>query len=393
MKTNSLLVFLVVAIVILEVHQFWTAKSVFHIDIGDSKLLAAPEQRLNDEDNITIPPLVHSLYDGKTSFAACLLVSDDNHWLIEWLAYHSQRLPLRYLVVSSDPRARTSPTVVLERWKQHMTIVQWSDEHFLPMHWRNRIIPEENSKGLLMKHRERQRHFYPACFEFLKAANRTWVAVVDVDEFLAMNPYFQSANMDQQAHSTNHTVLETIQQSPTHRNRSCITIPRLRYGTYIDGNSTQKRWVPTGLMPDFKDSDFLTLQWKWRGPLNSRKVNKLPKSILDVSAIDFFDRQDTDAHRPSRSSCPRGNLYTRVHASPLVIHHYVGSEEQFLFRKDARQQMDARSATKLEEYGRICGGMEEYIGEWLQEFVESHGVVEAQSLLNGVGNVSFSSIS
>jgi hypothetical protein len=139
---------------------------VFHIDVGDSKLLAGPEQRLNDEENITIPPLVHSLYDGNTSFAACLLVSDNNHWLIEWLAYHYQRLPHRYLVASSDPRARTSPTVVLERWKQHMTIVQWSDEHFLPMHWRNRIIPEENCKGLLMKHRERQRHFIRPVLNF-----------------------------------------------------------------------------------------------------------------------------------------------------------------------------------------------------------------------------------
>ena len=34
-----------------------------------------------------------------SSMAACLLMKDDNHHLIEWIAYHYLVLPLRYLVI------------------------------------------------------------------------------------------------------------------------------------------------------------------------------------------------------------------------------------------------------------------------------------------------------
>lgn len=48
--------------------------------------------------------------------AACLLVMDDNHRLIEWLAYHYHTLPLRYLVIAVDPRSQTQPDKILQRW-------------------------------------------------------------------------------------------------------------------------------------------------------------------------------------------------------------------------------------------------------------------------------------
>mmetsp|Transcript_38845 Transcript_38845/g.94042 ORF Transcript_38845/g.94042 Transcript_38845/m.94042 type:complete len:82 (+) Transcript_38845:465-710(+) len=50
------------------------------------------------------------------SFSACLLIMDDNHYLIEWLAYHYQVMPLRRLIVLSDPKSRTTPLPILERW-------------------------------------------------------------------------------------------------------------------------------------------------------------------------------------------------------------------------------------------------------------------------------------
>ena len=42
--------------------------------------------------------------------AACLLIMDSNHLLIEWLAYHYHVLRLRHLIVAVDPRSTTTPT-------------------------------------------------------------------------------------------------------------------------------------------------------------------------------------------------------------------------------------------------------------------------------------------
>lgn len=49
-------------------------------------------------------------YVGKSDgTAACLLIMDDNHFLIEWLAFHYYVLRLRYLIVAVDPRSTTTP--------------------------------------------------------------------------------------------------------------------------------------------------------------------------------------------------------------------------------------------------------------------------------------------
>ena len=41
--------------------------------------------------------------DHNEGFSSCLLIMDDNHYLIEWLAYHYHVLPLRRLIVATDP--------------------------------------------------------------------------------------------------------------------------------------------------------------------------------------------------------------------------------------------------------------------------------------------------
>ena len=70
--------------------------------------------------------------EAKNAFSACLIVKDDNHWLIEWLAYHYHVLPLRHLILVTDPTSVTSPTNILGRWSDKMIIEQWNDTDFLP---------------------------------------------------------------------------------------------------------------------------------------------------------------------------------------------------------------------------------------------------------------------
>lgn len=316
--------------------------------------------------------------DNNSTFSACLLVADDNHYLMEWIAFHYHTLPLRYLVVASDPRARTRPDLVLNRWRDYLTILQWDDPDFMPKHWLNRIPAENDPVAKLMKHRERQRHFYPACFQFLKAAGRQFTMVIDVDEFAIQNRHYE--NYTEQYP----TMLLAIQDQFL-SNVTCITMPRLRFGNYEDGNSTGKKLSPAG----FRDSDFLTYRFRWRAGLHSRSDNKMPKSMINVGRIANFSRQETDAHRPVRSECPRRNLYTLNKDSPFVVHHYAGSDQQFRFRKDARDGTKTRSDQQLGHYNLIQDAYDETAANWLPSFVQQVGSSGAKTLLEGVGDVNF----
>ena len=393
--------------------------------------------------------------DNNSTFSACLLVMDDNHYLIEWLAYHYHTLPLRYLVIAVDPRSKTSPHSILKRWHpHHMTIVQWNDTHFLPKSWLKRLaantnnntnnnntnnnnILEHDSIAKFVLHRERQRNFYPTCFAALKYVGRSWTLVSDIDEFIQINPnyyIYNNNNMDPiHNHSTSTTtttttthhhhhhhqrptVIESIwdhyhqQQQDNNINNTltnpppCITIPRLQFGNYeqppINTNDTTNATTTTtstsatsytSYAPHgFHDSDFLTLRWHWRAGLHSRKDNRNPKSIINLQQIPVQDlsREQTDAHRPVRTVCLKQHLYQLNRNSPWIIHHYIGTEQQYFFRNDARLGLKQRNRQRFQDYQHIQTAYDDSISGWLQHFVTTYGEKQSHLWLDGVGNVS-----
>ena len=344
---------------------------------------AIPKAQQQQRQQALQSPLLRN--DNNSTFSACLLVMDDNHWLMEWIAYHYHTLPLRYLVIAVDPRSRTSPKHVLDRWENYMTIVRWSDRNFLPSEWLRREVDENDPTAKFMKHRERQRNFYPSCFQLLKAANRQWTMVIDIDEFATKNVHYIGRNNSVTTSTAKSptTLLQTISKHYDTSNTTCITMPRVRFGNYHDVNKT--RFAPN----DFDDDDFLTLRWRWRAGLHSRKENRNPKSMINVALISNFSRQDTDAHRPVRSECPKRNLYVLNRASPFSVHHYIGTQEQWDFRKDARDGMKQRNPTKFSEYGTIRDERDDSICSWLHDFCQTYEYQQAKVWLQGVGNVSY----
>ena len=69
--------------------------------------------------------------EEEDSFGICLMIMDDNHFLVEWLAYNWFALPLRHLIVMVDPMSRTSPVPILDRWKtgsyfDTLQVVNWT---------------------------------------------------------------------------------------------------------------------------------------------------------------------------------------------------------------------------------------------------------------------------
>jgi hypothetical protein len=84
--------------------------------------------------------------DDYASISACLLVMDDNHFLIEWLAYHYEVLPLRRLIVARDPRSRMSLSHILRRWKGLINITEWQDDDYFHAAWRSQILTVGNNR-------------------------------------------------------------------------------------------------------------------------------------------------------------------------------------------------------------------------------------------------------
>ena len=85
----------------------------------------------------------------------------------------------------------TRPTHILERWKDKMNIVEWTEEDFLPSDFNERVqkrLKGNNKDPLLQNHRERQWQFNLECLRYHKKNNREWTMLIDTDEYLAINP-------------------------------------------------------------------------------------------------------------------------------------------------------------------------------------------------------------
>jgi hypothetical protein len=288
----------------------------------------------------------------KNSFSACLLTMDDNHFLIEWLAYHYHTLPLRHLIVAVDNKSKTSPTRIFEKWRNvhgrqrhSMVIEEWSDHDFFNPTEKDMTTKKfpKLSKATNL-HRLRQITFYEECIKSLKKQGRSWTLLIDTDEYLAFNTHtngdhflnghtvetpatFWSFIQQELEKKENETKFKTRFQQPP-----CIMIPRLRYGSKGSSFAQVSKDVPS----NFNASAFMTLTWRKHAPLNSVKLNRVTKAILDVSQIPLEKMEITNLHHPT-SYCSERLVTMRIRASYLVVRHYLGTWEQFSFRDDVRK--------------------------------------------------------
>jgi hypothetical protein len=341
----------------------------------------------------------------KEGFSACLIVMDDNHFLIEWLAFHFHSLPLRRLIVAVDPKSQTSPSRIFDRYRTRgfMNITEWTnDEEYFPVQQEQERLrkqfPHDSHNDVVYTkelHDSRQRHFYAKCMETLQHENQTWTALIDSDEYLLMNanvkleknrivPHrnhktiFSTLNTAAKARSNNHTECEnlgplgqSIEASP------CLLLPRLTFGTTPSSTDQISHHVPQGFVGTY----FTTLQWRWHGGLDNFKVNRHPKGIIDVSRVQvpLIPEMTVEIHSPVRQYC--NNLHTTNSKSSFVVHHYIGSWEQWGFRKDPRR------TKHLYDQKTYNQGEEDHIRPWLHGFVNQVGLEMASLLLQGVGKV------
>ena len=370
--------------------------------------------------------------DGNSTFAACMLVMDDNHRLTEWLAYHYHVLPLRYLVITADPRSKTSPSHILNQWRARgMVIEEWVDRDF----WRKdlKLAPIPDDAALQTKrdrHRGRQKFFYRSCLIYLKKQNRTWVSLHDTDEYLVYNHAggaqfraWEDEQLRRHALSKQHGHQTRIQPSqippPTtakeggmiqyirheqaagleYYQSPCIGIPRLTFSAVESTQAEQQHNIPTSLLSLQQKSSSSsssptttstilthldTIRWRKHAPRNDFVKNALGKVLIDVSRVDMERTpQFMSLHRPIKSICPAP--WHNDWESGLRINHYLGSWESYSFRDDARRGFE-RSREQWEYKSSSNADMtDDNIRPWLTGLVETHGVETAQEWLQGAG--------
>ena len=411
--------------------------------------------------------------DDDESFSSCLLFNDDNHFLIEWIAYHYTVLPLRRLVIAIDPLTRYPPIEILKRFQMIIPITVWNDDDYFPKMIRSSILRSYNNGNnnnnettesesssattkLVILHRHRQRMFYWKCMELLKEENRTWITFLDTDELLFPNyQYFKYRNQllpllkkyddddkkskkegkKKERHNNNTTTTTTSSRSSssmttilkllrrfknykTVATSPCVGLPRLLFGGSIqeeeeentsttNNNNNNSSNLTTILKVN--STDFMSLRWKLHGGGSSSSsstttttttLNKAGKAMIDISRVSskliYFDNINT--HRPIKTICTNDirHMWLPIKESPFVVHHYIGTQEQFLYRDDIRQ--DKRT---LQNYNNITNTIlllqqQEQQQQtrttttslWLQNFVTMvGGYKNASFLLKGVGQV------
>ena len=311
-------------------------------------------------------------------FGVCLLVMDDNHYLPEWLAYHYTFLPLRRLIVAVDPKSRTSPSGIFDRFRGLMNITEWGDNKFLPVGFDSLSGSDEhmNVDNPIAIHRYRQKYFYKACTEALKEeSSTTWVAFVDSDEYIA--PNWGAKNLknakarDLIVHYNNQMTVLDIFRANRRMNLKfkspCLPMRRIPVTIRESPHDEVCRNVPDGI----NASTLMTLRFRYARDV---RPDYIPgKSMVDLSRVNASDirSHNHNVHRPVRSVCTEVDLWLARRRSPFVVYHYPGTLDAFLFRKDPR------NGTRTEEqyYGKYSNMTELFEEDsarfWIFRFVEN----------------------
>jgi hypothetical protein len=134
----------------------------------------------------------------------------------------------------------------------------------------------------------------------------------------------------------------------------------------------------------------MTLRWRKYGESAWLKKFTLRKNMIDLSRVNATHIPEaSDPHRPIKSVCLDRDDRSDVDTSLFVAHHYLGTWEQFTYRKDARLSDKRYKGWRMKEYGKRKAGdlVSDHARPWLAGFVRAVGQEEAARLLHRVGEL------
>eukprot|EP00985_Skeletonema_marinoi_P010726 scaffold5037_cov180-Skeletonema_marinoi.AAC.2 len=339
----------------------------------------------------------------KEGFSACLFFKDDNERLVEWIAYHFHVLDLRYLVVGVDYNSATSPADILRRWNQTGRIQTyiWNTSD---------VTPVDKVDGL----NNRQNHFDFACLQEMKRVNRSWVTIIDTDEYITFNrfshgdPTLLELNFSQYATTTRDNLIRArtrlpitggdttaysfIQQESDNlpwAYQSCVPMFRLQFGLRETPISQLEREDDLSLPAGHKTTDYYTTRYFQHRPKGSCNKNCKGKTMIDVSRIpdDHLIHSDYNPHGGATTSCGphnpvpecNGTLVPDYATSIFRVHHYLESVDTVMSRNI---QHGSSKMKKFNWYKGLQSEPELEASYWLKSFVANVGEKEARFLLS-----------
>jgi len=333
------------------------------------------------------------------SFASCLLVMDDNHRLIEWLAYHYHTLPLRRLIVMMDPRSEMNPSVVLERWSNLIDFDVWTDSDVFSQ---EELQDRTKVDDMTVLHRSRQRAFNVACMKKLMDEGRKWTLMTDNDEYLFINPqawipsdslYLPSVEpiaMDESGAIVKFLNKVDLSDDRLHGQewKACFPIARLQLGGIESSTAEIEKDFPVILEPSLTPNDFDTFRWRHYGmdAITGRNGVIPGKTLVDLTRIpdEHLWRLMGDPHRPIDKLCDGGNVWLPQNKSIFLANHMLGTQDHYVARKDSRFVFKAITWEKRMQIG---GKITDELRPWLPAFVNEVGNDEARRLLQSAGQV------
>lgn len=268
------------------------------------------------------------------------------------LAYHYHVLPLRYLIVTIDPRSKTSPTAILNKYRRlGLYVEEWDDFKFMKEEIaKNKLSDEDKLQVKRDRHRMRQKTFYRTCLKRMKDQGRSFTTLIDTDEFITYNhkggedfeawekarlrrhrkkfpnkerirPASVPPTTAEEGAMIKYIRTEQAAGTPFFQ-KACISCPRLQFGAIESTDGERRNNVPPSLELDPDRLD--TMRFRKHANRQDFVKNGLSKSILDVSRIGDFPRIPS-LHRPLPKICPQP--WRDEFSSGLRINHYLGSWE------------------------------------------------------------------
>ena len=351
-----------------------------------------------------VPRVTHNI-------SACLLVKEDNHKMVEWIAYHHYTLPLTRVIVCEEQgnkeyvrdqfagtawkdrvqfeflRAGVDVTNFMGDQQEHLTAVRCKNENSKKCIW------DRVSRYLKL-----QRACYEGCMQRLKSTGATWTLFLDSDEFLVVKN--TTGTRPGGANS-----LQPLLNSCPFSNQSCVYLPRVMFN-----NDTQE---PADLYETRKYRQHLSRDSK-------RAYDMLGKTLLDVSRLSPADMQvGHGPHISISSACANtyaapermGNILMPLHRSayynsavarqraPAEVNHYVGDRKSFLYRSGDKRytDRDAEYLKKVTHYGFGHGKQAGIVDEdddlrtWMDEFEQEWNSGGLKKLPRN-SNLSFASL-
>lgn len=335
-----------------------------------------------------------------SSFAACMLIKDDNEILSEWIAYHYFALKLRKIIIAIDPLSTESPSEILDRWRLNtdMEIIEWHDRDYMPIEFMKNGYPpseylqkqtdfkhEMTAEALLeiSNHRYRQRVFLAMCMKEHRRRNASWVIHIDTDEYVIASKLLREKKPDNlhippldEPASMFKLMQEVVTKTPSDVSYPCMSMLRLLFGSVESKRETIADMVPDG----FNSTQFETMRWRYHALPHNMSYHGNPKVIIDVAAIpeEYFPDVVYSIHRPVEAFCPKNKEldYSKFKEQPIGVNHYIGSWERYSGRNDQRRSRVVYNQKAHQTYGEDDG-----VRPWLQGFVRTVGAERAAMLL------------